>query len=122
MPRKASKKTMRKKCDILWSKLVRANGECVMCGKPGPLNAHHIQGRTSLAVRYNLENGLCLCVGCHFIAHHKQVTFSLWLQEYLGSGLLEKLHELDKPTYGKFDYQETFEYLTKLYKDLDEDF
>ena len=48
--------------DILWSRRVkeRAGYRCEFCNEKG-VESHHVFGR-GLAVRWDLNNGLCLCV------------------------------------------------------------
>ncbi len=53
------------KADEEWSKEIRAVGSCERCKATGKLDAHHIISRTRLRFRYNLSNGVCLCVRCH---------------------------------------------------------
>ncbi len=66
----------KKRCDDLWSLIIRLRYcHCQICNKPGwmtkkglpigGLNAHHIIGRGTYLFRHNLNNGHCLCVGCH---------------------------------------------------------
>lgn len=63
--------------DPLWSKAVkdRDGWKCQLCGKDcgkigGHAHAHHIMRKQSTAMRYNLENGICLCAGCHKFGVH----------------------------------------------------
>jgi hypothetical protein len=58
----------------------RDKNQCVMCGKKGQLDAHHIQDR-SLIVNggYVKENGITLCAGedkdnCHWKAEQYHAT------------------------------------------------
>lgn len=85
MPRKAGVKTIKKKLDKEWGRLVRSKGECEVCGKTGYLNAHHIVGRRTLGLRWNVANGCCLCSGCHTLkrmsAHQDPVWFIDWLEK-----------------------------------------
>lgn len=85
MPRKTSKKTLRKKLDSAWSTAIRSKGKCEVCGKGESLNAHHIVGRRNLALRWELFNGVCLCAGCHTFkkdsAHQNPLWFNCWLEE-----------------------------------------
>lgn len=65
-----------KKLDTLWAKRVkeRAGYKCEYCQEEGRkiagptgawLEAAHIVGRTYRTTRWLLENGMCLCSGCH---------------------------------------------------------
>jgi hypothetical protein len=61
------KKTTKAKLDRLWSKIVRHGYlVCMMCGQPHKmLNAHHMISRRVTAYRWNLNNFVVLCPGCH---------------------------------------------------------
>ncbi len=82
--RKASKKTLKLKCDKLWSLIIRYPGICEVCGKPAN-NPHHIVGRINHVVRWDLNNGCLLCSGCHMLnktsAHADPIGFLKWLYE-----------------------------------------
>jgi len=93
MPRKISKKGLKKKLDKAWSALVKqeAGNKCEVCGLAGDncrLNSHHIVGRRNLRLRWELYNGVCLCSGCHTFrshsAHQNVVWFDEWLRENRG--------------------------------------
>jgi len=119
MPRKASKRTLRNKADSLWSKVIRLRGRCEWCSNKNHLQAAHIESRRYLSIRYDLDNGLCLCAGCHLKAHHSPTKFTYWLEDYKGREYLEELHKRNKPTYGKFDWESTVENLEEqLYDEL----
>ena len=48
----------------------RAGWRCERCGAPGKLEAHHKQPLHRGGAPYALDNGECLCRGCH-IRHHR---------------------------------------------------
>lgn len=86
------------KLDIAWSKLVklRAGERCEYCGKPKPLNSHHIYSRSKKSVRWDPMNGVCLCVGHHtfssaFSAHKTPTEFTYWLEKTKGKTFMETL-------------------------------
>ena len=65
------KKTERQRLDAeclrIWSLCVRARDlTCRNCNSSGSLQAHHIVQRNYKASRYLLDNGICLCAGCHW--------------------------------------------------------
>ena len=88
---------LNKQLDKLWSEVVRSKGECELCGRKPPevvLHAHHIYSRTHRSTRYDLENSVCLCMGCHLYTAHKSVQeFSDWVCDKLGSEKLEALRK-----------------------------
>jgi len=113
---------LNKKLDELWSKAVRAKGYCELCGRKPPevvLHAHHIYSRTHRSTRYDLDNSVCLCMGCHLYTAHKSVQeFSDWICEKLGS---EKLDALRKKahTIVKYTKEDKLRMIEELKKTLD---
>jgi hypothetical protein len=98
-----TKKQLKKKCDVMWSLIVRQNEKCQLCGKEGRkrkdgkkikgLDAHHMIYRQNYLHRWNVDNGICLCKGCHtfgtmfggqkIAAHIDQVVFMEKVKEIL---------------------------------------
>lgn len=91
-----------KALDDAWSLLVKllAGHKCEVCSKTRPLNSHHIYTRIMKSVRWDVLNGVCLCVGCHignkFSAHKTPVTFNAWLMKNRG---VEKMDLLEAKAY-----------------------
>jgi len=56
--------------DTLWSKAARKyyKGKCEICGIKRELNAHHIIGRSNMAVRWDIENCSLVCSTHHIIS------------------------------------------------------
>ena len=88
------------KLDTAWSKLVklRAGMKCEIegCKHKPTLNSHHIFSRKNRSTRWDIENGLCLCIGHHtmsskFSAHGNPIAFTYWLEEYKGSDFIDNL-------------------------------
>ena len=66
-----------KQLDKLWSEAVklRAKQTCEYSGRTRDnginLHAHHIGGKSNYALRWDLNNGVCIAGGVHkFVAHH----------------------------------------------------
>jgi len=87
------------KLDTAWSLLVKLRAgmkfEIQNCHKP-VLNSHHIYSRSKKSTRWDVLNGICLCVGHHvfsstFSAHKTPLEFVRWLEEYKGTDNLEEL-------------------------------
>jgi hypothetical protein len=75
--------TLKRKCDAIWSQIIRSKGYCEKCGGTHYLQAHHISSRNHLILRYELLNGVCLCGKCHIpIAHNKPATFMEWFKSH----------------------------------------
>jgi len=120
MPRKISKKGLKKKLDTAWSKVVRlqAGNKCEVCSKTEYLNAHHIVGKRNLRLRWELYNGVSLCSGCHTLktdsAHQNPVWFEKWLKEDRGED-----YKLIEATMNEIKKWTVDEMLVKL-KELEE--
>jgi hypothetical protein len=85
------------KLDEAWSRLVklRAGMSCEVCGKTTTLNSHHIYSRSNRSVRWNPDNGICLCVAHHtfgsFCAHKSPTEFTEWLYDRKGAEFMNTL-------------------------------
>jgi len=95
---KNSPKAITKRKDIEWAKLVKeqAGYKCEYCGKTETLNSHHIFSRSNRSVRWDVDNGVCLCVAHHtfssaFSAHKSPIEFIIWLQEKRGQEWYDNL-------------------------------
>jgi predicted restriction endonuclease len=77
LPKKDSKRAIMKELDIAWAKKVKSlMPECAVCGRTSYLNAHHIFSRRYMSTRWNINNGISLCRGCHlYFAHQKYEEF-----------------------------------------------
>ena len=95
---KTPRKKLEAELDILWSEKVKENARytCEKCGATDKqLNSHHIFSRAHRSTRFLLENGICLCVGCHTFgnesAHLDPNSFRKWLESYRGVAPIEWL-------------------------------
>jgi len=121
------------KLDIAWSKLVklRAGNKCEYCGKTSYLNSHHIYSRSKRSVRWDVKNGISLCVGHHtfsstFSAHKTPLEFIKWLERYKGTDYIDnltmkanrtlKLHKFEKEELLKHLNNEIIKYDQKINK------
>ena len=76
MKRTALKRTPNKKrklakiADKLWFELL-IKPKCEVCGSKA-IQVHHYYFKGSYGhLRYDLNNGISLCQGCHFVLHHQ---------------------------------------------------
>lgn len=96
---KTLKKPKHKNLDALWSEKVkvRAGGKCEYCGKITGLNSHHVFSRSNKRVRWDIDNGVCVCVLHHifglFSAHKSPIEFIEWLKERRGNDWYNGLRE-----------------------------
>lgn len=85
--KKENKSLLNKKLDSAWSLAVKKNAsyKCEVCGERSNLNSHHIVGRRNKTLRWDLRNGVCLCVAHHKFglqsAHEDPLWFREWLEE-----------------------------------------
>lgn len=76
-----------RKLDKLWRDAIHErDGYCQICGHKGSyLNAHHVIGRRNQNLRWELQNGLLLCSGCHALktlsAHQDPIWFLDWFKQ-----------------------------------------
>jgi len=87
-------KQLKKLLDKKWAEIIKihAGYRCEWCGKKSErLNAHHIFSKRNTSIRWIPQNGVCLCVGCHFRAHQEPVEFVNFIEKKLGKNLLEYL-------------------------------
>ena len=99
-------KAIDKRLDTLWSELVklRAGHKCEVCKITRTLNSHHVYSRAKKSVRWQVENGYCLCVNHHigvkFSAHKTPNDFSEWSKKDRGQAwfdlLQAKAHTISK--------------------------
>jgi hypothetical protein len=113
------------KLDIAWSRLVklRAGGKCEYknCNKTKPLNSHHIFSRSNRSVRWDVDNGICLCVGHHTFgldsAHKNPTGFTMWLIETKGQEFVDELMQKAHQTV-KLHKHEKEDLLDKLNEEI----
>lgn len=112
--------------DTAWSLLVKlkANNRCEYCGTPHQLNSHHIHTRQKRSTRWDILNGICLCVMHHtlslkFSAHGTPMKFRHWLVNYKGQQFVEGL-ALKSNTTSKLMTFEKEELLKELNKEIKE--
>ena len=125
-----AKKGVDGKLDKAWSLLVklRAGRKCEIenCKHKPTLNSHHIFSRKNAATRWDVNNGICLCVGHHtmsskFSAHGNSIAFTYWLEEYKGSDFIDDLSSKAHSTkkWFKFEKEELLEELKEQIKELE---
>lgn len=67
---KTKKQKLRSKADKLWYEVLK-KPHCEICGKEA-IQVHHFYPKGLYGhLRYDLDNGISLCMGCHFTHHHK---------------------------------------------------
>ena len=78
----------------LWTKLVklRAGNKCEYpaCMKTEYLNAHHLFSRSHFSTRYDPDNGLALCAGCHSLNNHSAHKNPFFIRDLIDGGIRTK--------------------------------
>jgi hypothetical protein len=103
--RTASLKRLRKELDRLWQRYVveRAGGWCELCQDMEPKAAycgHHVFTKaSSLATRWDPDNGVAVCHGCHIGCHgSRYAEFLSRIQELIGMELWDDLRTRHRRT------------------------
>lgn len=117
--KKKSAKYVKGNIDRLWGELIKlkAGIKCEHCGKSNNLNSHHIFSRSKMSLRWDIDNGVCLCVGHHvfgeFSAHKSPIDFVEWLREKRGEDWYQRLREKSRiiKQYTEADKIEVIEFL-----------
>lgn len=128
--KKRSIKSLKKACDSLWGKIIRGrSGACEYCGLTDErqLNAHHIFPRGRLATRYDLDNGICLCINHHtfskdFSAHVTGLEFAEWITNRKGDDWYENMVTKSRGycSLGIKDFKEIESELKTILKQIEE--
>jgi hypothetical protein len=79
-------KAQQNRLDKLWREKIKARDEyCQVCGTTQNLHAHHVEGRRLRCLRWDADNGILLCAGCHLFkplsAHNAPAWFMEWFEE-----------------------------------------
>ena len=105
---KLTMKGLNKQLDGCWKIAVKIKWgyKCVLCGETHYVNAHHIFGRVNRSVRWDLDNGICLCPLHHTLgtfSAHQNPEFTKWIEAFIGHGaynaLMQKANKIRKWTY-----------------------
>lgn len=70
----------KKRCDVLFSRLIRSRGACANCGTGFKLQCAHIVSRRYANTRCVPENALCLCAGCHMHFTNWPLEFAAYME------------------------------------------
>jgi hypothetical protein len=95
--RKISRKGIINKLDKLISVQIRARGMCERCGKKENLQCAHIYSRSYKHLRWEPENLICLCSGCHFWWHQNPAEAIIWVMDIRDIKKLKKIRQNTTP-------------------------
>lgn len=79
------------RADRLFAALVRRRGRCESCGTTRHLQCAHIHSRRYVRVRWDPDNCVCLCAGCHMYYTDNPLEFAAWLQTVRTGDQLDEL-------------------------------
>ena len=112
--KRSKKAILRSQADKLWfTKLLKI--ECLLCEAPA-VQVHHFFPKGQFGhLRYDLENGISLCMGCHFRIHNQDPTLQQDIIANKGIKWYETLR--DKSREKPSSYQ-TIKYYKKIIEQL----
>ena len=103
------KARLRKKADKMLQELGRRTYDsCLICGKPMSCLHHYYPKSTCSALRYDWENLVPICQGCHFSHHNGNPAIHNKVNEIKGKKWLEDLEAKKRNGFVKttIDYYE----------------
>ena len=124
--KKTNLKTINRLLNKEWAQLIKliAKYKCEYCNKTTTLNSHHIYGRSKLSTRWDVDNGMCLCSGCHilsssFSAHQTPLDFTYWIRKKRGNVWFNRLQKKAHTTvhYALFERKEILKDLQSKVKE-----
>lgn len=68
-------KLIKNDCLNLWFEIIHLiyNETCAACGRIGGCSGHHFFGQKAYpSVKFDLDNGVLLCIGCHIMKVHRK--------------------------------------------------
>ena len=112
------KRTEIRKLDKLWSEKIKIiwGYKCARCGRTEYLNSHHIIGKSNFNTRWDLNNGICLCSGCHMWVHYQGLLGTRFIEGVIKAETLSYLENLSGQDLGKRSFEDVLNYfkITKL--------
>lgn len=93
-PKKANPKATAKKCDEMFSKIIRVPGFCRICGTTEFLQCAHGFSRSYRPTRWDERNAFCLCRGCHMKYTVDPIGWDDLLHSWWGEPLYAELKAL----------------------------
>lgn len=96
--RKSKRDAEVKELDRLAREVVmkRDGGKCRRCGSERRLQWCHIYSRRYPSLRWDPDNALCLCAGCHLWQHHNPLDSSAWVEQAIGPATAARLRTIMK--------------------------
>jgi len=116
---KLDRKQWIKKLDKLASEVVKKRDKaCLRCFKETDLQCAHIISRSHFNTRWDMDNLLTLCRGCHYtFAHKEPLEFAEFVKEKLGDKKYQHLRMRGQMVGVKPDYSAIELYLNQKEKE-----
>ncbi len=114
VPKPKKKVSLVKQLDKLAGELVRARGKCERCGSNQNLQWAHIVTRSAKRIKWDLDNAMCLCKGCHYLFTVKSWGWPVFVDEKFGEGHYMSLHRRANDFSYKVDHKEILERLKQV--------
>jgi len=88
--------------DKLFAKVILLRDKyCRRCGGSGGLQTSHFHGRSKRSVRWDEDNAVLLCFGCHQYFHSQPQEHVEWFKQRLGeekyNNLRGRMRQIGKP-------------------------
>lgn len=115
--RKTERKKTQKNCDDLLTPIIKKrHPNCLLCGKYTQVAHHFIRKSVSSKLRYEFDNLIPLCNGCHFRLHHvDEGGYVGRIIKIKGQDWFNSI-EKTKREYTKHNYDIEFERLNNILK------
>ena len=114
-----NRSVLKKKCDVVFSKIVRLGGKCERCGRTTSLQCAHIISRSRLNLRWDLWNALCLCYGCHLQFWHRSPLEAItWFQEKYPERFEYLMKKKNVLLTDRVDYEDLYKKLVVLWAEM----
>jgi len=79
------KTRLKKQADRLWFEVcLKRNPRCLLCGGKAKQVHHFFPKGQYSPLRYSLDNGISLCMGCHFKLHHSDASLTAEIRHIMG--------------------------------------
>ena len=108
---KTPRKKLEKKADKLFADKVKSKGRCEKCKSRDYLQCAHIISRRYKQVRWDLDNAVTLCRGCHVYFTHHPIEWEDWVINRMGEENYQMLRTRALQ-YGKIDYDKVIDLLS----------
>jgi hypothetical protein len=110
-----------KQCDKLWAEIVKmkasyyseySNKAGRQIGGEDVLHAHHLMGKATRAMRYCIDNGICLTAGEHHFIAHVEGRKTMFHRRVLDvRGNYKKIIKIESAFLKGMDMDQVLEYL-----------